>query len=86
MATKMLTKGDVEFNGQVIKLGKDYLVNGRKGRPFLAWVRDGKSNLPVGFTPKPSTTVRFKWDGTYMPSDFVSNFGRQPAIQELAPN
>lgn len=83
MATQTITKGQVQFNDVMLELGKPVLVNGCRGVPFMAWVRDGMSNLPSGFTPKPSTTVRFKWEGTYMPSDFVTNFGRQPIIGQI---
>lgn len=82
MATQTITKGQVQFNGVTLEMGEPVLVDGRKGVPFMAWIRDGMSNLPAGFTPKPSTTVRFKWEGTYMPSDFVTNFGRQPIIEK----
>lgn len=68
MATKMFTKGSVEFNGQMIELGRPALVNGRKGTPFMAWARDGVS--PDGIKGHPTVTVRVKWTNTYMPSDF----------------
>lgn len=83
MATQMIHTGAVQFKGSMIELGKPYLVSGRKGVPFLAWVRDGMSNLPNGFAPKPSTTIRFKWDNTYMPSDFIDVFGKQVTITPI---
>jgi hypothetical protein len=81
MATKMITTGAVEFNGATIELGKSVLVNGRKGTPFLAWIRDGVS--PDGFQSRPSTDVRFKWEGTYMPSDFSTLDRKAARIEEL---
>ena len=81
MATQMITTGAVKFNGNVIELGKPVLVNGRKGTPFLAWVRDGVT--PDGFQTAPSTEVRFKWDGTYMPSDFSDRHGPKAVIEEM---
>jgi hypothetical protein len=83
MATQMITKGSVQFNGQTVELGKPVLVNGRLGKPFMAWVRDGVS--PDGLKGQPSVTVRVKWDNTYMPSDFNDRFGPKATFaSELA--
>lgn len=68
MATQMINKGSVEFQGQTIEFGKPVLVNGRQGVPFLAWVRDQH------------TTIRVKWSNTYMPSDFSDRFGPRAVI------
>lgn len=79
MTTTMINTGSVKFKGAEIEMGKPYLVNGRKGVPFLAWVRDGKS--ADGFVTIPHTTIRFKWDNTYMPSDFSDVYGKQANIE-----
>lgn len=72
MATKMLTRGAVQFGGQEIALGRASLVNGRMGTPFMAWVR------PEG------TTIRVKWASkhTYMPSDFSERYGPTVVFSE----
>ena len=82
MATTTLIKGNVQFNGVTVELGSPVLVNGRKGVPFMAWVRDGVS--PDGIKGQPSTTVRFKWADTYMPSDFCDRHGRKAVVAPLA--
>lgn len=71
MAT--ITSGAVEFMGRQIVLGQPVLVDGRKGIPFLAWVK----------TDPAHTTVRVKWDNTYMPSDFSDRYGRKATIVPL---
>lgn len=79
MTTTMISKGSVEFKGLTIELGKPVLVDGRKGTPFLAWVRDGLT--PDRIVTIPHTTVRIKWDHTYMPSDFSDVYGKQVTIE-----
>jgi len=70
MATKMITKGSVQFNGEAVALGQPMTFDGKTGVPFMAWVRDGVT--PDGFKAQPaSTTIRVKWAHTYMPSDFT---------------
>lgn len=77
MATKMITKGSVQFQGMTIELGKPVLVNGRKGVPFMAW------QFPAGGSrgAKASTEIRVKWENTYMPSDFSDVFGKRAVIE-----
>lgn len=81
MATQTIITGTVQFNGVTLELGKPYWVNGRKGTPFMAWVRDGVT--PDGFQTQPSTIVRFKWANTYMPSDFDDKRGCKVVIREF---
>jgi hypothetical protein len=81
MATQMITNGKVPFNGVMLEMGKPVLVDGRKGTPFLAWIRNGVT--PDGIQTQPSTEVRFKWDGTYMPSDYSDAYGRKVVITEV---
>ncbi len=85
MATKMLTKGAVQFNGQTIQLGWPVLVDGREGRVMLAWVRDGVT--PDGTQSQPSVTIRVKWITklTDMPSDFCDVAGERVIIEQAAP-
>lgn len=73
MTTTMLTKGSVKFQGQTVEFGKPVLVNGKKGTPFMAWVRTFPAH----------TTIRIKWEDTYMPSDFSNVYGRKAKIEEM---
>lgn len=77
MATKTQTTGAVQFNGQTIVLGQRYMIDGRAGVPFMAWVRDGLCDFIQG---QANTEIRVKWDvgSGYRLSDFnsVARFNR----------
>jgi hypothetical protein len=81
MATKMFTKGSVEFAGQAIVLGQSYMIDGREGVPFMAWVRDGICGQING---QANTEIRVKWavGSGYRLSDFndVARFNRSRKV------
>ncbi len=90
MTTKMHTKGPVQFNGQTVVLGQTYMIDGREGVPFMAWVRDGACGAIQG---QANTEIRVKWSvargEAFGLSDFnsVARFNRNrrvAVIEELA--
>ena len=82
MATKMFTKGSVQFNGQTVVLGQPCKIDGRDGVPFMAWVRDGVCGQIKG---QANTEIRVKWavsTGGFGLSDFndVARFNRNRKV------
>lgn len=81
MATKMITSGKVQFNGQTVTLGQSYMIDGRQGVPFMAWVRDGVCGQIQG---QANTDIRVKWaqGSGYRLSDLndVARFNRSRKV------